>query len=79
MKGKLRSMQITLGVHIRNAKGVKFHGLLCCCVYNASLCVCVCVDVSVGCYCRLCVWHVWSEFLQSLWEHINSLTNLNGT
>lgn len=69
MKDKVRSMQITLGVHIRNAKGVKFHGLLCCC---ASVCVSVC-------YCRLCVWHVWSEFLQSLWERIKSLTNLNGT
>lgn len=57
MKGKLRSMQITLGVHIRNAKGVKFHGLLCCCVYDASLCVCVCVcllAVIVGSVCGMC-------------------------
>lgn len=49
MKGKVRSMQITLGVHIRNAKGVKFHGLLCCC---AS--VCVWVSVIVGSVCGMC-------------------------
>lgn len=79
MKGKLRSMQITLGVHIRNAKGVKFHGLLC---SVATMQGAPCGCVSVGYYCRLrvcvcvCVWRV---FAVTVWQRINSLTNLNGT
>lgn len=67
MKGKLRSMQITLGVHIRNAKGVKFHGLLCS-VATMQGAPCMCV--------RVCVWRV---FAVTVWQRINSLTNLNET
>lgn len=59
MKGKLRSMQITLGVHIRNAKGVKFHGLLCSvATMQGAPCVCVCLLVIIvgSVYVCVCVW-----------------------